>query len=429
MSLTRHGRRDLVAGDDERPPAELLAAVDQQREVDPDLGVEHRPGPSTARSRRRRTSAARRGRVARRARGLDVEVQRVGLADGERVLADLLAADGVDGRRVASCRRRRSSRHGGGSYGCGPLARALGRAPRWRARRARWRPSARSTDSPSSERRPHQRQHRLGELDLADPRDAAAREARVPGEEPEEHRDDRDVGEAEPGGRAGVQAGRRRRARAATGACTGARGTSAQQIVCAPPSVRDERAALGVAERAQRDGDEQVEVGGRDRAAPPCAATKASTATRPAAAASQNRGDGRSPARSDRGHRGRGGQQRDDDRAVRGGLRSRSASEVKSGKPTTTPSGDDRERAATARAVGRGARGRPAGTTAASDAGDRRAAEGDEPRVEVGDREARRRQREARSRGRRARRGPRRGRSGERRAAAPGRSRYRRAVR
>ncbi len=53
--------------------------------------------------------------------------------------------------------------------------------------------------SPSSSDGPHQRQHRLGQLHLADLGDAAAGQARVPGEEAQEHADQRHVGEAGPG--------------------------------------------------------------------------------------------------------------------------------------------------------------------------------------------------------------------------------------
>jgi hypothetical protein len=69
--------------------------VDHAREVDPDLGVEQRrPQRGEAvddREHRRRHDVV----VARRPRGLDVEVQRVGLTDRQGVLADLLAPDGV----------------------------------------------------------------------------------------------------------------------------------------------------------------------------------------------------------------------------------------------------------------------------------------------------------------------------------------------
>jgi hypothetical protein len=56
---------------------------------------------------------------------------------------------------------------------------------------------------------PDERQQGLEQLDLSDFGHAAAGEAGVPGEEAEEHGDDRDVGEAEPRGRLGVQARRR----------------------------------------------------------------------------------------------------------------------------------------------------------------------------------------------------------------------------
>ena len=60
-----------------------------------DLGVEqrraHRPASVDDREHRRRDDIG----VARRSGGVDVEVQRVGLADGRGELADLLAADRV----------------------------------------------------------------------------------------------------------------------------------------------------------------------------------------------------------------------------------------------------------------------------------------------------------------------------------------------
>ena len=42
MPGERGGRRHLVAGDDQRPPDELLAAVDHPREVEADLRIEQR---------------------------------------------------------------------------------------------------------------------------------------------------------------------------------------------------------------------------------------------------------------------------------------------------------------------------------------------------------------------------------------------------
>ena len=98
--LDADGRRDLVAGDDERAPDELLPGVHEAREVDPDLGVEHplRDGRHRVddREHRRRDDVG----VAGLARGLDVEVQRVGLAHGAGVLAHLLAPDRVHAGRI-----------------------------------------------------------------------------------------------------------------------------------------------------------------------------------------------------------------------------------------------------------------------------------------------------------------------------------------
>ena len=135
--LDAHGRLDLVARDDERAPRELLARVHEPREVDADLGVEHplrdRGHRVDDREHRRRDDVV----VARGARGLDVEVQRIGLADGARVLAHLLAPDRVGGRRVGLADDVEVHRH---------EARVIAAAaPRRRAaRRAVSRPSART---------------------------------------------------------------------------------------------------------------------------------------------------------------------------------------------------------------------------------------------------------------------------------------------
>jgi hypothetical protein len=59
------------------------------------------------------------------------------------------------------------------------------------------------------ERGPEDGQQRLGELDLADARDAAAGQPRVPGEEAEEHGERGDVGESRPGLRGRRQASER----------------------------------------------------------------------------------------------------------------------------------------------------------------------------------------------------------------------------
>jgi hypothetical protein len=87
--------------------------VHHAHEVEPDLGVEDR--------RRDRRTAVDDGEhrrshhvaVAGGPRRLDVEVQRVRLPHGEGVLLDLLAADGVDDRRVALADRLGAYGHRG----------------------------------------------------------------------------------------------------------------------------------------------------------------------------------------------------------------------------------------------------------------------------------------------------------------------------
>ena len=73
--LDRCGGGDLVAGHDERAPAELLAAVDHVGEVHPHLGVEqragHRPAGVDDGEHRRRDDVG----VARGPRRLGIEVQ------------------------------------------------------------------------------------------------------------------------------------------------------------------------------------------------------------------------------------------------------------------------------------------------------------------------------------------------------------------
>src|SRR4051794_22059129 len=110
--LDGQGRLDLVAGDDERAPPELLGAVEQLREVDADLGVEHRRAEGHAAvddaEHRRRDNVA----IPGRARRLEVDVERVLLPHRDRVLADLLAPDGVDARRIRLADRGGRDRHG-----------------------------------------------------------------------------------------------------------------------------------------------------------------------------------------------------------------------------------------------------------------------------------------------------------------------------
>ena len=75
--------------------------MDHPGEVDPDLGVEkrrrHRRAAVDDREHRRGEEVG----IAGRAGGLDVEVQRIRLADGVRVFPDLLAPCRVDQGRIA----------------------------------------------------------------------------------------------------------------------------------------------------------------------------------------------------------------------------------------------------------------------------------------------------------------------------------------
>ena len=77
------------------PHSNSCAPWTQTRVVDPELGIEEhrrdRPHCVDDREHRRSDDV----RVARLAGGLDVEVQRIGLADRTRVLAHLLAPDRV----------------------------------------------------------------------------------------------------------------------------------------------------------------------------------------------------------------------------------------------------------------------------------------------------------------------------------------------
>ena len=95
------------------------------------------------------------------------------------------------------------------------------------------------TRSPSSRRSPADGDHRLQELELADLRDAAAGQARVPGEEAEEHRAEGEVGDARGPSRGGGSMPRSSNAAAAaSGTVMGAPRTSAQEIVRGPPISR-----------------------------------------------------------------------------------------------------------------------------------------------------------------------------------------------
>ena len=93
------------------------------------------------------------------------------------------------------------------------------------------------TASPSTSAAQTQAEHRLGELELADPRHPAAGEPRVPGEEAQEHRDQRHDRRM-PSQAVVVACGRSPALSAATGTVSGRASTSAQQIVRAPPSSR-----------------------------------------------------------------------------------------------------------------------------------------------------------------------------------------------
>ena len=101
-------RGDLVAGDHERAPARTPARRGPSSRSSCATSGSKITGPIAGRAvddreHRRRDHVG----VAGGPGGLVVEVQRVRLAHGERVLLDLLAADRVDGG-PRSCRRRRS---------------------------------------------------------------------------------------------------------------------------------------------------------------------------------------------------------------------------------------------------------------------------------------------------------------------------------
>ena len=169
------------------------------------------------------------------------------------------------------------------------------------------------------QRRPHQRQHRLGQLHLADLGDAAAGQARVPGEEAQEHADQRHVGEAGPGvgaarevaGQAGHQRDRH-----------GQRQRQHQRPADGLPAAQLARqgAPLGVAEGAEGHRDQHQPV---RRARQPGALRAGEHQHR------HEPGAGSGPERAARPlareqHRGDGGgrrQQADDDRPVRRGQR------------------------------------------------------------------------------------------------------------
>src|SRR6185437_1040974 len=109
--LHRCGGGDFVARHDGLAPLELLAAVHHHREVELDLGVEDR-GPDR---RRAVDDREHRGReqvgVAGRASRIQVHAHGIALADRPRVLADLLAPDGVGHGLVGLADRFGVDRH------------------------------------------------------------------------------------------------------------------------------------------------------------------------------------------------------------------------------------------------------------------------------------------------------------------------------
>jgi hypothetical protein len=171
---------------------------------------------------------------------------------------------------------------------------------------------------------------------------------------------------------------------------TGAESTSAQQIVRGTAEVAAEDAAVRVAQPAERHRGEQEAVGG-DQAAVGLGEREAADDQQP--------GEGRQPeerprplARDEDGRQGGGsGQRRDEDRAVgRLARGQREAGEEREADDDTAR--DEREAlelmAARQRRADRGEVGAGEGRR------DGGAREGDEPRIEVLDRELRRRERE-----------------------------------
>ena len=88
--------------------------------------------------------------------------------------------------------------------------------------------------------REQHRQERLDQLHLADPHRAAERQAAVPGEEAEPHREHRDVGEAAPG--RGARRLRRPGRSSIAGSVSGRLHTSTQQITRSAGIVAESRA-------------------------------------------------------------------------------------------------------------------------------------------------------------------------------------------
>jgi hypothetical protein len=248
------------------------------------------------------------------------------------------------------------------------------------AQRARWVATTHARTA-EEQRRPDEREDGLGELHLPDPRDPAAGQARVPGEEAEEHGEQGDVGEAEPGGDAHAGAG--------LGGDPGrGRDHDAQREGederpadgPGPAQVAREPAALGVAKRADDHGGEEQSVRGLD----------------PARAAGggeghdgEEAGRGRQPERQGRAlpraqdghHGGGGGQHRDHHGAVRG-RQVAQRDRRQEGKADDHAEGDEDEAAPLGRGRARGAADHHHGER--EQPCDRGAAEGHEPRVEVG---------------------------------------------
>ena len=220
----------------------------------------------------------------------------------------------------------------------------------------------------------------------------------------DEHRDDRDVGEAEPLGRAGVEAAAHRDR--ATGHDQERRGQHERPADHLPAAV----AAAAATPPSAYPSPPSATAPSTSRSAPampstPCVAANASTAIRPATAASQNACGGPLAGAGDRPRRRRRGQQPDDDARVRGGeVLERERAEER--EPDDDADADEREPRQVAAVGQRLAPDREQG--AGQHGGDERAAEADERRVEVLDREPRRGQREREQDARRP--SPRRGR-------------------
>src|SRR6185437_10712273 len=162
--LHRCGGGDFVARHDGLAPLELLAAVHHHREVELDLGVEDR-GPDR---RRAVDDREHRGReqvgVAGRASRIQVHAHGIALADRPRVLADLLAPDGVGHGLVGLADRFGVDRHR--AAGVYAHARAGGATAASPTRAARRRPPEAPPAGVTGERsegrrgpvaRPHQR--------------------------------------------------------------------------------------------------------------------------------------------------------------------------------------------------------------------------------------------------------------------------------